>query len=827
MKKTILILGLLFITITTFTQTKIKGIVSDEKTKEGLIGVTIEATSMDSPSGNDGANTTSDIDGSFELTLENGVYNITFRYLGYSNEERSVIVGGEALSDLNVVMSEASTMLEITTVTSSRYEKNITQEAVSIEVIRPEFIERNANTDLAQVIERVPGVQVVDGQANIRSGSGFAYGAGSRVAVVVDEQPLLAAEFGDVKWNFIPIENAAQIEIIKGAASVLYGSGGLNGVINVRSAYPTSEPYTKITTYAGLYNISKKNGRRWYDQSRDSVGIRPFFTGIYVAHRQKIKENFDLVLGSNLHYDRGYLKSADEQRYRFNFNTRYRLPNNDKMSFGVNGNFMRHIRGDFFLWSNGMEEAYSHIIDPIDQFEYYTFNIDPYFTAFDQQNNKHNVKLRYFTIGKLTTAGNSPTGVYTGEYQFQKNFEPKDMVLTTGLSYQRIFAKSNLFNDTATNTDSTTINTKETIDITSLYAQVDKSFFDKKLNITFGTRIESFNVSDGGESTTLPVFRGGVNYSLTKKDFLRASFGQGYRIPSLAEKYINDDLTDEIKVLPNPSLKLEFGSSSEIGYKRAFGKKDGTWKGFVDVALYWMDYKDMTEFRFGLYFPDSLLEQGVDGIDTLLAITNNQYLGFKAVNVSRARIAGFEVSAFGEGRIGEIPARFWAGYTYSFPGDLTSDPSQRKVGQYIKNLFNGIFLKADDPLAMNSILNFRALHVARFDMEVDVQKFTFGLAANYNGYMYDVDDFFKGEGRVEEIVAAGSEDVGNIVESLAFFRKDHTKGDWVIDLRAAYMPNDKNRIDFIINNINNREYALRPLKMSPPMTINLRYSRTF
>lgn len=816
MKHLLLTLTLSITSILIFAQTTVKGIISDQATGEGLIGVNI---GLDNKTG-----TVSDIDGSYELSLADGSYTITFSYLGYKTVERDLAINAEESITLDISMEEESEMLVITTVTSSKYERNITREAVSIEVIKPEFIERNATTDLSQVLERVPGVQIVDGQANIRSGSGFAYGAGSRVAIIVDDQPLLAGEFSDVKWNFIPIENAGQIEIIKGAASVLYGSGGLNGVINVRSAYPSSEPYTKATIYSGIYNISNKDGRRWYNQ--DSTSLNPFFTGVFLAHRQKIKNNFDLVLGANVHYDRNFLKTADEERYRLNINTRYRLPNNDNISMGINTNLMWHVKSDFFLWSDGYENAYTHIVDPVDNARYYSLTIDPYFTAFDRKGNKHNVKLRHFNIGRITSAGNAPAGIYSGDYQFQKNIEKHGIVMTTGISSQRVFAKSNLFNEPGDTSGPTKINPQRKIDISAAYFQIDKSFLDERLNLTFGTRIERFTDSNEGRSSTIPVFRGGVNYAASDKDFIRASFGQGYRIPSLAEKYINSDLTDDIKVLSNSGLKPEFGSSTEIGYKRAIGTKKGNWKGFVDISAFWMDYKDMTEFRFGLYLPDSILANGANIADTLIAVVNQEGLGFRMTNVDRARIAGFEVSAFGEGSFGRFPARFWTGYTYSYPGDLVGNPDQKNIGTYIKNLFSGIVLTADDPLAQNSILNFRALHTARFDMEMNVHQFTFGFAANYNGYMYDIDDFFKGEGLIEGLVVANSEDVSNIVESLDDFRSNRTKGDLVLDIRTSYNINDNHKVDFIINNIGNRQYAIRPLKMSPPMTINFKYGIT-
>ena len=56
---------------------------------------------------------------------------------------------------------------------------------------------------LADVIRNAPGVQLTDGQLNIRSGSGWSYGTGSRVLVMVDDMPILSADQGEVEFNLI------------------------------------------------------------------------------------------------------------------------------------------------------------------------------------------------------------------------------------------------------------------------------------------------------------------------------------------------------------------------------------------------------------------------------------------------------------------------------------------------------------------------------------------------------------------------------------------------------------------------------------------------
>ena len=80
--------------------------------------------------------------------------------------------------------------------------------------------------------------------------------------------------------------------------------------------------------------------------------------------------------------------------------------------------------------------------------------------------------------------------------------------------------------------------------------------------------------------------------------FLRASFGQGYRFPSVAEKYISTGLS-AIKILPNPGLQPERGWAAEIGVKQGF--KLLNFKGYIDVAGFWTEYQSMTEFIFDIY----------------------------------------------------------------------------------------------------------------------------------------------------------------------------------------------------------------------------------
>lgn len=796
-KLTITCLLALCVFANNYAQTIVNGTVTDAKSGETLIGATVLAKES-------GKGVTTDVNGSYEIPLDNGTHQLIFSYIGYEDVPKAITVSGEERLELDVKMGEGTSILDIVTVTGSQVERRLTEETVSIDVIAPDFIQRRNNISLSDAVQRVPGVEVVDGQPNIRSGSGFAYGAGSRVVVLVDDQPLLAADNSDVKWNFIPIENAAQVEIIKGSSSVLYGSAALNGVINVRLARATETPYSSLSMYSGIYHRMPDTSQIWWDSPLE----RPYQTGVYMAHRQKLTPHLGLVLGGNIHFTKGYLKGADEERARFNFDLRYNPPENDRLAYGILGNTMYHNIGNFFLWGNEANEHYIHIDDPIGGDKYHTTSIDPWLTYFDKYENKHTVRARYFNVNKLRGGNNAPAQIGSLEYRYQRQFDG-NLNVTAGTMGQYFYAKSLLFAR-----DSLGGITGQGGSNAAFYGQVDKKFFNK-LNTTFGIRWEAFNVA--GESiAALPVFRLGLNYPASKTDFFRASFGQGYRVPSLAERFIDDDITDGVFIFPNPELRPESGWSTEVGYKKVIDKGGDKWNGYVDVAAFVMEYKDMTEFYFDLYRPDSLASEPVSFNDLFT------YLGFKAINVSRARIAGTELTVFGQGKIGNIPTRVWTGVTYSFPGDLNADTTLVNFGNFIRRAARN-FISVDSA-DVGGILKYRSLHTARLDIETDIQNFTIGAAANYKSFVYNVDDVLIAGGEYGALVSTVLPAVLQVRE---FRDERYGQGDLLVDIRLAYSFENNHRLTFSTMNVFNREYTVRAAKSGAPRLYNLKYQMVF
>jgi iron complex outermembrane receptor protein len=781
MIKNLLLFLLSFVSSAVLAQSLVTGNILEKDSNIPLMSVNVYVKGGDN-------GTVTDIDGGYELALNKGTHTLIFSYIGYASIEKIMIVDGFSPVVFDVRLSSEIISNQTIIVTDGKYEKRLEESTVSIDVIGVNELENNNVTSLDELVQKTSGVQVTDGQINIRGGAGYAYGVGSRVIFLTDGQPLLSAELSDVKWNFMPIENAQQIEIIKGSASVLYGSGALNGVINLRTAYPKGDKaYTAFSMYSGVYDQPKIDYMRWY-KPEDGLSKMPMFTGLYFAHRQRFNKNFDLVIGGNIHLKNGYIKDVDERRARFNFNSRYRLPKSDgKISVGLNGNLMYHEDGRFFMSLDMIENAYVNISN-INRDRYISTTLDPFITAFDQHNNKHDLRARWFRVARAQSGPDSEGNIIGLEYQFQREFS-KQFILTAGTCGQYYHVNSILFADINAPSNERALFTANSM---AAYAQLDKKFKDI-VSLSVGLRWEGYIVNKVF-TPTLPILRAGANFTLSDNDYLRLSFGQGFRFPSMAEQFFNEKLPVQgpisIGVFPNVNLLPEIGWSTELGYRRTLNW--GGWNFYADIAFFWMEYKNMIEFALDNY---------------------PQGFGFSFVNVSEARIAGWEISAKSSGKIGKIPLRIWGGYTYSCPADL-SEPSGRMkdAGNYIGFLFKTFVRGLDRNNDVNYLLKYRNLHTFRMDLETEVLGITIGTAVNYTSYMHRIDLIF---------------DFDFISKGVSTYRAGHNTGYWTWDIRLGYNITSKQKINFVIQNALNEEYSPRPAQMGAPRCFSLKYSHIF
>lgn len=723
------------------------GVITDANTKEPLIGATVFL--------NNQTGTATDIDGSFKIVTSEGSYTFTASYVGYEKQSATITLTERASLVVDIALKPIDGILNTIVVTGSKFEKKLGEETVTIDVIKSDLIQNTNDVKLDQTIQRIPGVSVIDGQANIRGGSGYSYGAGSRVLILMDDLPILTGDAGFPSWDFIPMENIQQVEIIKGAASALYGSSALNGIINVRTAYPTAEPVTKLSLFSGVYNSPADTAQKWWADDF------PFFSGANFAHRQKFGK-FDLVTGAYVYTQDSYLKEIYQRRARYNINTRYRINNN--LAVGLNVNAQVNRSSSFFFW-DGIDSGLYVAAPGTTAFNQgFKITVDPFLNWYDEHGNRHKILSRYYGNHNktVTTEQSNFNDLFYGEYQYQKHLDKYALVVSSGVLASYAMVSAELYGDSTYNTSNEAV-----------YLQLDKKWFDK-LNVSGGVRYEFNQIAGLKESR--PVFRLGANYQVANYTFIRASWGQGYRFPTIAEKYISTSVTG-LSIYPNPDLTSETGWSGELGVKQ--GVKISNWQGMIDVSGFISEYDNMMEFTFGYYpFP-----------------------GFMSLNIGDTRIMGGEISFIGEGKIGTVPTTLIAGYTYIDPKFKDFDSIQNALSS-----------------ADYNVLKYRFRHTVKFDVESTIKKFRLGATCNYNSFMEAVDAAF-----VDPIIPAINL---YIIDGLQQYRDEHADGDWIIDIRLAYNINSSSEVSLLCNNVLNREYSSRPAMMDAPRNFTLKYSLT-
>ncbi len=783
-------LALLLLTNTCLSaQSILQGKVIDQKDNLPLIGATVQV----------GSNSTiTNIDGQYSIEIATSDTLLICSYVGYQTK---TIPLNSTITLLDIQLESSSLIIDEVVVSGSRFKKNLIQEAVSVEILKPDFVEKNVVTRLDEIVAKVPGVQIIDGQTNIRS-SGFSFFSGSRVGFIIDELPYLNPTTGSVQWDFIPIENLGQLEITKGASSVLYGTSAMNGLINFKTAQPTSTPYTSLSVYGGLFAAPENEYQKWWTDEN-----RPYRVGGHFSHRKKYGDKFDLVVGAHYHDEQSYLEGTGVERGRVNVNTRYKV--SDNLYIGVNGNYQEHEIRSFFIW----QDADTNALRPLGSISpdrYRNYSIDPYLKYIDDKGNTHNLRTRFY-IYNFLREGNDNTNAIVGhaEYQFQRRFN-NGLSLTTGISTQQFDVESVGFPvDTITNNVGIRLG-----GITGIYAQVEKKFLNNKLNVSLGTRYEFYNFGEDVNSG-VPVFTANATYEVTPKDYIRANFGQGYRIPSLIERY-TDRILAGVRIHPNPEILPEQGWSAEIGYKKGFDA--GSANGYFDAAIFWMEYENLIEYQFGFYG---------DTTDLLQFLDFNNF-GFRSNNITRARIAGIELSTQLEGKLGDLNYRLWAGYTYTYPGDLVADTSLVSVGNFLDNFVKGF--NVQDTSVHQGILRYRTLNTARLDLELNYKAFTIGVNAAYNGWMVNIDGDLVGEGFWGEFLALQAQNIlgrDELFPGMANYRANNQTGNWVFDLRLRYDISPKHNINLIVNNVFNTFTVTRIGRVDPTRLVSLKYGMRF
>jgi len=209
----------LFIGMSSFSQYKISGNITDKETSKSLTDVNIYIKSLNK-------GTTTNSDGFYNIEdLSSGNYKLYISYLGYQDIHKEI----ELNSDLTINFQLHSSALELEGVLiSAPFHKLQKDNVMKVEKIKSADL-TNAN-NLSEQLSQVPGVNQISTGSGI--GKPVIRGLSSnRVLVYTQGIRLENQQFGEEHGIGVSAAGIESVEIIKGPASLLYGSDAIGGVL--------------------------------------------------------------------------------------------------------------------------------------------------------------------------------------------------------------------------------------------------------------------------------------------------------------------------------------------------------------------------------------------------------------------------------------------------------------------------------------------------------------------------------------------------------------------------------------------------------------------
>jgi len=566
---------------------RIVGNIQDEISKQPLVGanVFVQATFLGS---------TTDSLGRFIIpSVPAGRVHVTVSMMGYARASMDVEVHSDESTEISFQLAQRSIETEQIVVTASRREQSLQEVPASISTVTAKTLAQRVPNTLDDALRYVPGVNLTYDQVNIRGSSGYSRGVGTRVLLLFDGMPYLTGDTGEITWETIPIHQIANIEVVKGAGSALYGSSALGGVINVITKDISNTPEFSFRLFSGIYS---KPGYPEWDWSKGSR----FNSGAFVSY-------------SNKSGDLGYLfsvaRSVDESYrendtyHRWSIYTKLKYDLSPTQNLSVTGNFMRRTHGNFFWWNSLREATRPATPQRNGEVQWNRGNLNLAYKQFISERFFYTLRGTYYgnfwrddSSGRVNNV--SASHFFHTEAQATYAFSETN-VLTFGLTANFDRVTSNLFGEHPGMGS-------------AIFAQ-DELVLSKDLRLTIGGRFDWQRVSSIRSATQLNP-KAGLVYAIGEATTARVSFGTGFRYPAMSEIFTDISASfSRLNIVPNLNLKAERSQSYEVGIAHAFSDDI-----LLDAAVFQNDYTDLIE----------------PGIDTTIVIRFD--------NVTRARIRGAE-----------------------------------------------------------------------------------------------------------------------------------------------------------------------------------------
>lgn len=563
---------------------------------------------------------TTDEDGYFRIPYsKDGAVRVKVSFVGYQTQT-FVLKADERKGEQHVLrLQPDATALDQVVVTATRTPKALKDAPVVTRLITANDIKIADATNIQDLLtEQMPGLEFgyAMNQETSLNMNGF---GGNAVLFLVDGERLAGETMDNVDYSRLNLDNVGRIEIVKGAASALYGANAVAGVVNIISR-ENSEPWTaNVNTRYNDFNKEWRHG-----------GSFSFNAGKWNSQTSIQRTTSDEVqLTSPFDTESNILHIYGGETFNVKERLTYKLSDKVKL-IGRGGYFNRISKrsnyDDHYMdYSAGLKTVMN--LSENDNLEI-SYGFDQYDKARyvnDERTHDHDYTNRQNTVRALYS------------HIFGKN------TLTVGADFLNDYLTTYQFED----------NESKNQNSCDAFAQFDYNPL-QWLNIVASLRHDYFSASSQHATT-------GRLALMTKwKGFsIRANYAGGFRAPTLKEMYMNFDMAGMQMIYGNPDLEPEKSNNFNLALEHSGRVKNaGFFTGQYSLTLmgYYNKYDkrittgDYEDYTPGTGQPDVASrycnEDGVEvsGIDFSAQYRSDMGLGVK-LDYSYLHVGGRSVDS--------------------------------------------------------------------------------------------------------------------------------------------------------------------------------------
>ncbi len=569
----------------------LSGTVTDKKDGTPIIGATINIPDLKT-------GTVTDANGKFILNhLSKGIYLVQISYLGYQSVTQRVDFSKTTV--LNIQLQQSFIEAGEVIITGVSRATELKRSPIPMAAVSKAFIDQRAGAgNVIDMIANIPGVSAVTTGPNISKP--FIHGLGyNRVITLMDGIRQEGQQWGDEHGVEIDQNSIDRVEVIKGPASLTYGSDAIGGVVNMISPPPVPEGAIQGSVMAsygtnnGLFNNSLRlqgnnNGLVWGTvlSAKESKNYQNQHDGRVYATNFKEKDA-RVMVGLNKVWGYSYFNASL-------FDDQQAIPDGSRDS--VSRKFTKQITEDDAsrpivsagdLNSYGIPVLHQHV----QLYRIYNnsnFILNNGANLFVNLGYQFSHRREYTHPEDATTAGlNLHLTTYTYDFKYNQTF---------GDGYETTFGINGQYqNNTIGDATDFPIPGYHQFDV-GPFAVIKKTF--GRLDLSAGARYDyrSFNgqtayvdtlnnkypqLYTGGNTNAAGVvkqfdalnksftgFSGsfGATYNVSDQFFLKGNISRGFRAPSIAELSANGpDPGSQIYHVGNSTFKPEFSVQEDVG----------------------------------------------------------------------------------------------------------------------------------------------------------------------------------------------------------------------------------------------------------------------